>query len=76
MLDDDAGLTGQFAGYSKLLTDLKVRIRLAQVRAALSVNRDLVILYRQVCRAIPSLFNFFGSFEKHDANPANTGMIR
>ena len=76
MLDDDAGLTGQFAGYSKLLTNLKARIRLAQVRAALSVNREWVPLYWQIGRAILSLFNFFGSFEKHDANPTNTGMIR
>ena len=52
MPDYDSSLTGQFARYSELFADLKARIRSAQVRAALSVNRDLVILYRQVCSAI------------------------
>jgi predicted nuclease of restriction endonuclease-like (RecB) superfamily len=32
-------------GYEALLTDLKCRIRSAQVRAALSVNRELILLY-------------------------------
>ena len=32
-------------GYQVLLGDLKVRIRAAQIRAALSVNRELVLLY-------------------------------
>jgi len=42
---DDSGLTGKFAGYSELFANLKERIRSAQVRAALSVNRELVLLY-------------------------------
>jgi hypothetical protein len=32
-------------GYPKLLRELKERIRSAQVRAAVSVNRELVSLY-------------------------------
>ncbi len=38
--------------YVTFLDDLKVRIRTAQVRAALSVNRELVLLYWQVGRRI------------------------
>ena len=33
------------AGYGPLLADLKARVRAAQVRAALSVNRELIQLY-------------------------------
>lgn len=33
------------AGYQELLQDLKERIRAAQVRAALAVNKELVLLY-------------------------------
>lgn len=40
------------AGYNDLLSDLKERIRTAQVKAALSVNRELVLLYWQIGRAI------------------------
>ena len=32
-------------GYVKLLDDLKSRIRQARVKAALAVNRELVLLY-------------------------------
>ncbi len=39
-------------GYKELLGDLKERIRAAQVRAALSVNRELIALYWQIGRAI------------------------
>ncbi len=39
-------------GYKELLGDLKERIRAAQVRAALSVNRELILLYWQIGRAI------------------------
>lgn len=39
-------------GYPAFLTDLKERIRAAQVRAALSVNRELVLLYWQIGRDI------------------------
>jgi len=37
-------------GYQKLLGDLKERIGAAQVRAALSVNRELISLYWQIGR--------------------------
>jgi len=40
------------AGYAELLEDLKARIRSAQVKAALSVNRELVLLYWQIGREI------------------------
>jgi predicted nuclease of restriction endonuclease-like (RecB) superfamily len=40
------------AGYGELLGDLKERIRAAQIRAALSVNRELVLLYWQIGQAI------------------------
>ncbi|MBI3652748.1 MAG: DUF1016 domain-containing protein [Acidobacteria bacterium] len=39
-------------GYEEFLRDLKTRIRTAQVRAALSVNRELVLLYWQIGRDI------------------------
>jgi predicted nuclease of restriction endonuclease-like (RecB) superfamily len=42
----------QMADYETLLKDLKERIRQAQVRAALSVNKELVILYWQIGRDI------------------------
>jgi len=40
------------AGYSKLLKDIKNRIRNSRVKAALSVNRELVLLYWNIGRAI------------------------
>ncbi|MGH9799642.1 MAG: PDDEXK nuclease domain-containing protein [Blastocatellia bacterium] len=40
------------AGYDELLRELKARIRSAQVRAALAVNRELVLLYWQIGRDI------------------------
>jgi len=40
------------SGYPTFLTELKERIRTAQVRAALSVNRELVLLYWQIGREI------------------------
>ncbi len=39
-------------GYGELLGDLKERIRAAQIKAALSVNRELIALYWQIGRAI------------------------
>lgn len=42
------------AGDADLLADLKSRIRAAQVRAAVAVNRELVLLYWQIGRAILS----------------------
>lgn len=40
------------AGYEELLTDLKTRIRSAQIRAALAVNRELIALYWEIGRGI------------------------
>lgn len=40
------------SGYAPLLADLKARVRAAQVRAALSVNRELVLLYWHIGREI------------------------
>ncbi len=39
-------------GYDDFLLDLKERIRAAQIRAILSVNRELVLLYWQIGRDI------------------------
>jgi predicted nuclease of restriction endonuclease-like (RecB) superfamily len=39
-------------GYASLLNDLKERIRAAQVRAAVAVNRELVLLYWSIGRDI------------------------
>ena len=39
-------------GYDQLVQDLKTRIREAQVRASLAVNRELVMLYWNIGRAI------------------------
>ena len=46
----DAALA--FGGYDELLAGLKARIRTAQVRAALSVNRELIALYFDLGREI------------------------
>lgn len=40
------------AGYAKLLEDLKIRIRSAQIRAGLAANRELVLLYWEIGRRI------------------------
>ena len=45
-----AQLEATSGGYGALLTELKQRIRTARVKAALSVNRELVILYWQIGR--------------------------
>jgi predicted nuclease of restriction endonuclease-like (RecB) superfamily len=42
------------ADYQTLLTDLKSRVRSAQVRAATSANRELILLYWEIGRAILS----------------------
>jgi predicted nuclease of restriction endonuclease-like (RecB) superfamily len=42
----------EIEGYDDFLRDLKERIRNAQVRAALAVNRELVLLYWQIGRDI------------------------
>ena len=46
------GTTCLPAGYAPLLADLKVRVRAAQMRATLSVNRELVLLYWHIGREI------------------------
>lgn len=38
------------AGYAEFLTTLKVRIRSAQVRAVVSINRELILLYWDIGR--------------------------
>jgi len=45
-------LTPPPAGYADWLAELKSRIHTAQQRAALAVNRELVLLYWQLGRAI------------------------
>ena len=39
-------------GYAALLKDIKERVRTAQVRASLAVNRELVLLYWSIGRDI------------------------
>ncbi len=41
-----------FHGYDQFLQDLRARIRTAQVRAGLAVNRELVLLYWSIGRDI------------------------
>jgi predicted nuclease of restriction endonuclease-like (RecB) superfamily len=50
--DVPAGLSPQPEGYADWLLDLKSRIHAAQQRAALAVNRELVLLYWQIGRDI------------------------
>jgi predicted nuclease of restriction endonuclease-like (RecB) superfamily len=40
------------AGYSKFLEDIKQRVRVAQVRATLSANRELITLYWDIGKGI------------------------
>src|SRR5438876_9513406 len=40
------------SGYAPLLADLKARVRAAQVKAAVSVNRELILLYWHIGREI------------------------
>ncbi len=47
-----AQLPGLPAGYREFLEDLKVRIRSAQVKAALSANRELIVLYWDIGKSI------------------------
>ena len=46
--------------YGALLGDLKERIRAAQIRAALSVSRELVLLYWHIGRAIQERQQTYG----------------
>ncbi|MDD4963203.1 MAG: PDDEXK nuclease domain-containing protein [Gallionella sp.] len=52
MSDTPISLTPPPAGYADWLADLKSRIHSAQQRAALAVNRELVLLYWQIGRDI------------------------
>lgn len=52
MSDSPNRLTPPPAGYADWLADLKTRIHTAQQRAALAVNRELVLLYWQIGRDI------------------------
>ena len=40
------------AGYANLLADLKIRVRAAQLRAAISVNHELINLYWDIGKII------------------------
>ncbi len=48
----DLNLPDVPAEYPQLLSDLKARIQAAQTRAALAVNRELILLYWQIGQAI------------------------
>ena len=52
MTDQPISLTPTPAGYADWLAELKTRIHTAQQRAALAVNRELVLLYWQIGRDI------------------------
>jgi len=43
---------GSPSGYARLLEDIKSRIQTAQIRASLSVNRELILLYWQIGESI------------------------
>src|SRR5687768_1873936 len=40
------------AGYEELLTELKSRIRSSQIRAAFSVNREMIALYWEIGKGV------------------------
>ena len=52
MTERPASLTAPPSGYADWLAELKTRIHAAQQRAALAVNRELVLLYWQMGRDI------------------------
>jgi predicted nuclease of restriction endonuclease-like (RecB) superfamily len=57
VLSKTSGLDGRRSaalptGYAHLLTDLKDRVRAAQLRAAVSVNRELILLYWDIGKTI------------------------
>ena len=52
MTDQPISLTPAPTGYADWLSELKTRIHTAQQRAALAVNRELVLLYWQIGRDI------------------------
>jgi predicted nuclease of restriction endonuclease-like (RecB) superfamily len=47
-------------GYANLLTDLKARVRAAQLRAAVSVNHELILLYWDIGKIIVEAQNTKG----------------
>jgi len=49
---NDAPLGALPGGCTTLLTDLKARVRAAQLRAAVSVNRELILVYWDIGRII------------------------
>lgn len=49
--EPDGGVP-ELAGYGELLEELKSRIRTAQIRATVAVNRELVLLYWRIGREI------------------------
>ena len=56
-LENTAGRAGRVAGalpagYTTLLAGLKARVRAAQLRAAVSVNRELILLYWDIGKII------------------------
>ncbi len=52
MSKEEVAPENSFEGYAEFLTDVKSQIQTAQVRAALSVSRELVQLYWQIGRDI------------------------
>ena len=52
MTNHPPALSDSPAGYADWLAELKTRIHVAQQRAALAVNRELVLLYWQIGRDI------------------------
>lgn len=52
IIQEAAGAPGLPAGYGAFLDDIKVRIRAAQTKAALSVNRELISLYWYIGKSI------------------------
>lgn len=53
-------MTLEPADYATFLTDLKTRIRAARTRAALAVNRELIVLYYEIGRGILERQERFG----------------
>lgn len=51
-MTDELEQVDSVAGYAEFLQDLKARIGQAQIRAALAVNRELVLLYWNIGREI------------------------
>ena len=50
----EASVAVPSSGYRELLTDIKARVRVAQIKASLSVNRELIQLYWDIGEVIVS----------------------